>query len=795
MNEGGRKASISEYKEPLRVFVSDFILDTELNSDKIFTDYFTEDRNDIREIKYKCFSNLLLSCEVEVKLVSETVNLKRKLKTFTFEQLKGELPSLKLTSFNIERLHYVFTWKKEIIFPIHYCDIPLDSSLEFKFTMRIANHIVSSVNSYKLELFSKEKLFRSGLFTLTFGDTDWMQNELFKSRRRIYEKSANFTIYNQIMDHFHPSDVIKIHDSLFQPLKPLQLSESSMYSHVSIINPDSDKNALIYYEENNIGYNIGVKTEMTRCEMLFYQMSSTLANSDSKITNNSTLMKFFNNIKSLSPLVELSHNDKVLLIEHRKFCMKDPKLLIPLFRSIDFSVESKELDEIWTIKDNLELDIEIVLEFFTSRYNIQKIRTFAIEYMWKFPKEEIYLYLMQIVQATKAEFSEKLGDLLVHYSKDDVLFASKLYWLLHVEYDHFEWLIEKFKDKVSKEIRNEIKLQKKLIKKIGNAFKEHSNKKTTQETRKQFKSLLSEPRFSKFEPTRLPLDPTIIVVGIDSNDIRVFQSKLRPVMITFNTNQGDKYRVVFKYGDDMRQDQLIIELFEVMDNIFQNASMNLHITTYKVLAFSKEFGCCQFITDSTAIMNLITEKRTIRQYLRENNGDLDKQIEIFTKSLAAYSVMTYVLSIGDRHDNNILVVKDGRLLHIDYGFILGDVTKPFTPRIKLSREMLDTIGTDGMKDLISWASPAYLSIRKKARLILVLIELMFYSPLECFKSDDSITRLHLVENSLMLNCPDIDAIKNLNDVFISSSNSIMQSIWDKVHGIAVSANGPSAETD
>jgi len=41
--------------------------------------------------------------------------------------------------------------------------------------------------------------------------------------------------------------------------------------------------------------------------------------------------------------------------------------------------------------------------------------------------------------------------------------------------------------------------------------------------------------------------------------------------------------------------------------------------------------------------------------------DLDRAIEEFTLSCAGYCVATYVLGIGDRHSDNIMVRKNGQV--------------------------------------------------------------------------------------------------------------------------------------
>lgn len=60
-----------------------------------------------------------------------------------------------------------------------------------------------------------------------------------------------------------------------------------------------------------------------------------------------------------------------------------------------------------------------------------------------------------------------------------------------------------------------------------------------------------------------------------------------------------------------------------------------------------------------------------------------------------YSIVTYLLQIKDRHNGNILVDRDGHLIHIDFGFILsntpGNIGFEAAP-FKLPPEYIEVLG-------------------------------------------------------------------------------------------------------
>jgi phosphatidylinositol 3-kinase len=70
-----------------------------------------------------------------------------------------------------------------------------------------------------------------------------------------------------------------------------------------------------------------------------------------------------------------------------------------------------------------------------------------------------------------------------------------------------------------------------------------------------------------------------------------------------------KYSVIFKSGDDVRQDQLVLQIIQLMDNLLKQINLDFKFTAYKVLAFSKEDGMLEFVKDSHTIQDLLKDNK------------------------------------------------------------------------------------------------------------------------------------------------------------------------------------------
>jgi len=152
--------------------------------------------------------------------------------------------------------------------------------------------------------------------------------------------------------------------------------------------------------------------------------------------------------------------------------------------------------------------------------------------------------------------------------------------------------------------------------------------------------------------------------------------------------------LIHKKGYDLRQDQFVVAMFALMDRLLKKENLDLMLTIYQVLPTSQDSGFVEFV-NSKALAQIKAEHKNIKNFLALHHPDpnqtngLEKQtLQTFVRSCAGYCVMTYILGVGDRHLDNLMLTTEGRLFHIDFGFILGRDPKPFPPPMKLCKEMV-----------------------------------------------------------------------------------------------------------
>ena len=300
--------------------------------------------------------------------------------------------------------------------------------------------------------------------------------------------------------------------------------------------------------------------------------------------------------------------------------------------------------------------------------------------------------------------------------------------------------------------------------------------------------------FVKFDhPLQLPLDPDVRVCGIIPSEATLFKSSLMPAKLTFVTADGDNYETMFKHGDDLRQDQLILQIITLMDRILQQENLDLKLTPYRVLATSSKHGFMQYV-NSLAVAVILKKESSLQNYLRKHNpsdtgpfGIKAEAMDNYVKSCAGYCVITYLLGVGDRHLDNLLLTKSGHLFHIDFGYILGRDPKVMPPPMKLSKEMIQVFGgtnSEHYGEFKKECYTAFLSLRRYANLILNLFSLMVDAsvPDIALEPDKTVQK---VQDKFMLHLSDEEAVRFMQNVIDISAAAVVADIVEFLHKVAM----------
>jgi hypothetical protein len=257
-----------------------------------------------------------------------------------------------------------------------------------------------------------------------------------------------------------------------------------------------------------------------------------------------------------------------------------------------------------------------------------------------------------------------------------------------------------------------------------------------------------------------------------------------------NRKNWELISVVMKSGDDLRQEQLATQLIRLFYDIFQRSGLNLWVYPYEVLAVSSQGGFIETIPDALSIHTIKEElgaDTSLRNYFTQAYGsrpsDLKKAKLNFIESLAAYSLICYILQIKDRHNGNILLDTQGHLIHIDYGFMLtsspgslGFENAPF----KLTVEFVEVM--DGRQSpLYSYFrtlfQSGFLAIRQHHKSILSIVQMMEAgSKMACFAKGPQ--TMKLLEDRFKIQLTEEEAIKYADDLITYSEGNWRTDSYD-----------------
>lgn len=261
-----------------------------------------------------------------------------------------------------------------------------------------------------------------------------------------------------------------------------------------------------------------------------------------------------------------------------------------------------------------------------------------------------------------------------------------------------------------------------------------------------------------------------------------------PKRLTVKTSDGLSQFELLKGRDDIRQDAVMQQVFGIVNELLcknpDTRERALSVRTYKVLPLSQKSGLIQWCNNTQAFgeyligrdkksgahklyypndysaancRQMMTKARTeslevrynvfqdilnnfhavFRNFFFENYPsphEWYKRRLAYTRSVATNSMVGYILGLGDRHVENILLDKSSaELIHIDLGiaFDFGKILPtPETVPFRLTQDVRDGLGVLGVEGPLRQCCEATLRVlRSSAEVLVTVVEVLRHDPL------------------------------------------------------------------
>lgn len=432
--------------------------------------------------------------------------------------------------------------------------------------------------------------------------------------------------------------------------------------------------------------------------------------------------------------------------------------------------------------------------------------------------------MLQLVQAYRYEDFDNnlLKDFFLSKVTQNKDISHTFFWYIKLEKDNkenlpeiceqYEILFDEFLERLEiemPEVKQSLDKQLKLRERLLEISQHIKPIKGVENKKKELRKILGKKgkfNMTYFDPAPMPLDPSVEVCGVIPEKCSVFASEMTPLKLTFVVTEetakmnnprvdGNLYYMMFKVGDDVRQDQLVLQMIDLMDFLLKKINYDLKFTVYKVLAFSEDDGMVEFVPKCMTINAILQNyQNNIDMFLKEgakkNNMDYNKVFETYLDSCAGYCVVTYLLAVGDRHLDNLLIDDTGHMFHVDFGFIFGKnpPRKSVMPPIRICFEMIQCMGgfkSPNYEKFLNKCVTAFKFLRNHAKYILNLFHLMIHAEIEDLKAEQSEEILNQMYQKFLPEIKDLEVVeKEFSKLIKESITAFFARVFDISHNIA-----------
>lgn len=267
------------------------------------------------------------------------------------------------------------------------------------------------------------------------------------------------------------------------------------------------------------------------------------------------------------------------------------------------------------------------------------------------------------------------------------------------------------------------------------------------------------------------------VVGIIPSDMKVYKSSAQPILIPFIVRDSLRISESILKMEPVLNDAFSVQFLRLLDYIWRLDGLDLSLFIFGVTPLGSGHGIIECIPGARAISEVTFDK----QKLADSTWMMR-----FISSCAGFTMFTYILGVGDRHTDNILLAPDGKIVHVDYAFILGADPKPFMPSVKISPQLMHVMSTGvsvcdagNIAFFRRLVQDAFLTIRRNAGLLFAFIPGL--PILDKLFSSDQLIRYTTERLFLDGSTDELVALNQLMRLLEESIGSIVPAITDRLH--------------
>eukprot|EP00667_Euglena_gracilis_P001754 EG_transcript_1754 len=193
-------------------------------------------------------------------------------------------------------------------------------------------------------------------------------------------------------------------------------------------------------------------------------------------------------------------------------------------------------------------------------------------------------------------------------------------------------------------------------------------------------------------PLVLPTSPHQRLCTLRPERCRVMASNARPLKLTFTCRDRgapapswrsvhfeEEVTALYK-KDDLRVDQIMMGVIRFMREVLRQEladeeGLGDAVLTYNVVPTSSKSGFIEWVPDCKDVYSICRDGLPLQTWIYTQKANATDEVQgvrrRFIHSTAAYTVISYLLGVGDRHKHNFMVTTRGKFFHIDYGYVLG----------------------------------------------------------------------------------------------------------------------------